>query len=136
MIDFLSWPIWMKLPPSMRFSSKMILALSFVLLSSIPVTALQQPAPRPAPRGAERRPPDQLAQQAQQTANSNQRGSEQTPFVVKIQPPTQIQKEAQDNAGERISNPRNTWSLSDKIAAIASIAAILQFIALGYTIWV
>ena len=69
--------------------------------------------------GQSRRQPDSRA--AQQSTTPDNRGTEQSPVVVKILPT------------EQSSGPEkwfHGWSLSDKIAAIASLVAFLQFLAL------
>src|ERR1700751_3166725 len=77
---------------------------------------------------------------AQQLAAPQQRGTEQAPLVIQLQQPTQTQAKSENNAGERPKEGGDSWffgwTLSDKIAAIASCAAALQFIALVATIMV
>jgi len=86
----------------------------------------QNPPPRPAQQAAVRRPPNQKSEGTQQQADANQRGSEGSPFIIKILPSEQARNES----------PNKSWSLSDKIAVIASIVAFLQFIALVWTVLV
>jgi hypothetical protein len=68
-----------------------------------------------------------------QQANPKQNGTENAPFVVKIITADQTQKEPQTTQNIRTNNPQR-WGLSDKIAAIAGFAAMLQFLALVVTI--
>jgi hypothetical protein len=109
--------------------------MSLFLLIAAPLWS-QDPPPRPAPEATVSRPLNQKPESTQQKTNAEQRGSEQSPIVVKILPPEQTQKESQPNGDKSPSNPDASWSLSDKIAVIASIVAFLQFIALVVTICV
>jgi hypothetical protein len=51
-------------------------------------------------------------------------------------PTVQVQKESQPNSEKALNNQGSSWSLSDKIAVIASAVAFLQFIALVWTVLV
>jgi hypothetical protein len=85
--------------------------------------------------GQSQEPPRQNAQSAKQNSNAEQRGTESAPFVIKIQP-TQAQQETNTRNSNREEEWFDGWGLSDKIAAVASIAAFLQFIALIATVGV
>jgi hypothetical protein len=80
--------------------------------------------------------PEQSPQSIQQQSNPDQRGSEQAPFIIKIVPPQDAQAakaapaEREDGADHSWSGSFRGWGLSDKIAAIASLAALFQLLAL------
>ena len=84
--------------------------------------------------------PQQKAAQSQSQAAGEPRGTVQSPFSVKIIEPDQAEKETSRAASNRQPKRNNGWmsgwSLSDKIAAIASVAGSLQFIALLFTVGV
>jgi hypothetical protein len=76
----------------------------------------------------------------QQQPTPEQRGTQQAPFVVQVQQVPDTQKEPERN-GTQTPKQRDDgwfsgWSLSDRIAGIASAAGFLQFVALVATIWV
>src|SRR2546427_1096605 len=110
--------------------------LIFPLALFAALTQSQNPSPRPAPETGVRRPPDQKSKGTEQQPNTEQRGSEQSPFVIKVLLPEQAQNKSQSNSDKGPSNPSESWSLSDKIAVIASIVAFLQFLALVCTVFV
>jgi hypothetical protein len=94
--------------------------------------------------GQSQEPPRQDSQSTQQQPNANQRGTEQSPFIIQIQPAPQTQ-EKPSTGGEKGPEKRSDtwlfgwldgWNLSDKIAGIASVAAFLQFLALIATVWI
>jgi hypothetical protein len=98
----------------------------------------QQPTPGPLPDKAIAGQIDQhKSQPPQQNAASEQRGSEQAPFIVKIIEGGQAQDKTKTDSSQ---TPHETpkaqgASLSDKIAIGAAIMAGLQFIALIATLW-
>jgi hypothetical protein len=96
----------------------------------------ENPAPCPAPKAALRRPPKQVSQCCCGQSSAEQRGSEASPFVIKLIQSDQAQKETGADKPATPKEPNQAWNLSDKIAAIASIAAFLQFLALVATIWI
>jgi hypothetical protein len=106
----------------------------FLLLSTLVLS--QNPSPRPTPQTIGRRPPNQIAEETQQHASEEQRGSEKSPFIIKVLPSENTQSESQRNGDNRPSNPNNSWGLSDRIAVIASIVAFFQFVALVWTVLV
>jgi hypothetical protein len=108
----------------------------YLLFPVLALVLLQNPTPRPTPQTTEGRPPNQKSESAKQQADTAQRGSEQSPLVIKILSPEQAQKESGYDSEKRPNHPTNSWSLSDKIAVIASIVAFLQFLALVVTIFV
>jgi hypothetical protein len=65
-----------------------------------------------------------------------ERGTEHSPFIIQIQQTPQIQQSPETNHDRKPEKWFSSWSLSDKIAAIASLAAFLQFIALVATVWI
>jgi hypothetical protein len=85
--------------------------------------------------GQSQESPRQNAQGTQQNTETEQRGTERAPFVIKIQP-EQTQQKTSTSSENGIEKRTHAWSLSDKIAAVASIAALLQFIALITTVGV
>jgi hypothetical protein len=118
----------------MRRVALLAVALFFLLAAALAYS--QQPSPSPEPSVAISRPPDQKPESGNRNTDTDQRGSEQAPFIVKVIPAEQTEKEPQPNGAQRPTYPTNRWSLSDKIAVIASIAGMLQFLALVATIWV
>src|SRR6266849_7806907 len=108
--------------------------LVFLLPLIVAPSWSQNLPPRPAPEAAISRPPNQKSKSTQQQPANEQRGSEQSPLVIKILSSEQTQKESRSDSEKRPSYPTNSWSLSDKIAVIASIVAFLQFVALVCTI--
>ena len=102
----------------MRLLMRLIFAL--VLMSGISVAQAQQPSPTQntdAPK--------------EQTKSDNQ-GTQEFPFVIKIVPIQQDKTETTDRQGPK--KGADGWTLSDKIAAIATVAAFLQFLALLITV--
>jgi hypothetical protein len=87
-----------------------------------------------------RQPPKQESPATQQQPANEQRGTEHAPFIVQIQKPEQAQPKttADTDKGpkQRSGNWFSGWTLSEKIAGIASVAAFLQFVALLVTIGV
>jgi hypothetical protein len=83
--------------------------------------------------GQSQEPPRQNSQSTEQNPNAEQRGTERAPFVIKIQP-AQAQQETAARSNNKIEKGFDGWGLSDKIAAVASFAAFLQFIALLATV--
>jgi hypothetical protein len=83
-----------------------------------------------------RQPPRQNPQGTQQQPGTEQRGTEQAPFIVKIQESEQTKKESSASEGKTYEQRDNAWTLSDKIAAIAIIVGFLQFLALIATVYV
>src|SRR5882762_10937567 len=96
----------------------------------------QSPAPGKTAQAIDRRPPNQESESPKQQTNTEQRGSEQSPFVIKVLPSEQTQNGSQRDGHKGLSNPDNSWGLSDKIAVIASFVAFLQFVALVWTVLV
>jgi hypothetical protein len=89
---------------------------------------------RPQPKSPQQQPAAQ-----QQSAPDQQRGTERAPFIVEIQQPEQAQKVSPTNTEhkpERSDNWFSGWNLTDRIAAVATAAAFLQFVALVVTIGV
>jgi hypothetical protein len=113
------------------------LVTRYLLLSCLfTAVVLQNPSPRPLPQQSERRPPNQESQSTQQQTDTEKRGSEQSPLVIKILPSVQTETESQHNDNEGINKPRGFWGLSDRIAVIATVVAFLQFTALVCTVLV
>lgn len=79
---------------------------------------------------------EQLPQSAQQQINPEQRGTEQSPFIIKIAPQEALDKSKpalpDQTEGKEMtwSGMFREWGLSEKIAAIASVVAFLQLVAL------
>jgi hypothetical protein len=87
--------------------------------------------------------PEQNPPSTQQQANPEQRGTEQAPFIIKITPPPETQDKSKPATAEREEATESTWrglfrdwGLSEKIAAIASLVAFFQFLALLATVLV
>jgi len=85
--------------------------------------------------GQSQEPPRQNRDSAQQHPETNQRGTEQSPFIIQIQPPY-AQEKAETSRKDGPNEWFYGWTLSDRIAAVATIAAFLQFLALAGTIGV
>jgi hypothetical protein len=85
---------------------------------------------------SQRQPPRQDTKGTQQNSSADNRGTEQTPLIVKILPTEQTNEKAEAAKAEGPKNRIDGWSLSDKIAVIASVVAFLQFIALVATVGV
>jgi hypothetical protein len=96
----------------------------------------QQPAPGPLPQPTIAGQPDHKAEEPKQQAAPEQRASAPAPSIVKIPERENAQKEGKPNSTQTPNEPTEAkgWSLSEKIAAIASFIAFCQFIALGWTI--
>ena len=108
--------------------------LIFTLLSVAVPSWSQDSRPRQTPQKAVSGPSNQKGKSTTQQPEIEQRGSEKSPFVIKILPSGQTQKEPPASTNQGPSNTTNSWGLSDKIAVIASIVAFLQFGALVWTI--
>jgi hypothetical protein len=85
--------------------------------------------------GQSQEAPRQDSQSAQQQTEAQQRGTEQSPFIIKILPTSEAQKKSSTSAEQAQDKGADAWNLSDRIAAIASIVAFLQFVALVATVW-
>jgi hypothetical protein len=96
----------------------------------------QNPPPRPAPKAAVSRPPNQKSEGTLRQTSDEQRGSEQAPFVIRVLSSDNARHEPQANNEKGIGNPNKSWGLSDKIAAIAIVVGFLQFVALVWTVLV
>jgi hypothetical protein len=85
-------------------------------------------------------PPNQQSPDAQKKAEPQQRGTEQAPFVVKIEQSEQDQKKSNPAGADGAQKGGNGWlagwSLSDKIAAVAIVIGAFQFLAFVATVWV
>jgi hypothetical protein len=111
-----------------------LLIFSVLLLSALAWS--QSQAGRSTTQAIDRRLPNQKSQSPRQPTNTEQRGSEQSPFIIKVLPSEEAQNESQRDGHKALANRDNSWGLSDKIAVIASIVAFLQFAALVGTVWV
>jgi hypothetical protein len=96
----------------------------------------QSPAAHSTTQTIDRRPPNQESESPRQPTNNEQRGSEQSPFIIKVLPSEKTQNESPGGGHKGLGNRDNSWGLSDKIAVIASIVAFLQFVALIGTVLV
>jgi hypothetical protein len=88
------------------------------------------------PAQSQRKPQRQNADPAQQRPDTNKQGTEDSPFIVKILPTPQTQTETKGASDKGENKWLDGWSLSDKIAAIASFVGLLQFLALFATVWI
>jgi uncharacterized membrane protein YebE (DUF533 family) len=80
----------------------------------------------------EQPPPEtQQAQQAQSQPATNQRGTEEAPFIVKIMPATESKPDAHEDAKARDEKAENDRQLVIATWVLAVIA-FLQFVALGF----
>jgi hypothetical protein len=104
--------------------------LTVLLLACGPIALLsQQPSQRPLPQDRIAGPPLHKPHGAQQQPSANEP-------VGKIVEPGEHQGSPQAGESESAKDPQQSWGLSDKIAAIASASAFLQFLALVVTIWI
>jgi hypothetical protein len=82
--------------------------------------------------------PWQNPQSPQQQPQPEQRGADQAPSIVQPQQSQQAQTETSNNTDQgpyqRSDGWFRGWTLSDKIAGIASTVAALQFLALVFTL--
>jgi len=106
------------------------------MLAFLIAVSSQNASPSPTQQNSVSRPPNQESQRTQEQTNGEHRGSEQSPLVIKILPAENRQNESAASAEQRPSNPNEMWSLSDRIAVIATIVGALQFGALVATVWV
>jgi hypothetical protein len=111
------------------------------LLAALPNCAIsqgnaQKSPPCPTPHIALSGEPKQVCECCQGQSNAEQRGSEASPLVIKLAQSEQTKNESAGDKSAAPKNPDQSWSLSDKIALIASVSAFLQFVALVVTIWV
>jgi hypothetical protein len=82
-------------------------------------------------------PPRQNPGGTQQRTNTEQRDTDQAPpSIIKKLPAEDTQQKPAADEQKGPDNRSDTWALSDKIAVIASIVALLQFFALVGTIFV
>jgi hypothetical protein len=82
-------------------------------------------------------PPRQNPGGTQQRTNTEQRDTDQVPpSIIKKLPAEDIQQKPAADEQKGPDNRSDTWALSDKIAVIASIVALLQFFALVGTLFV
>src|SRR5262249_10316648 len=81
---------------------------------------------------AQSQQPSKGAEPAQQQPTSEQRGTEQAPFVIRIQPPPEQTQIKSDTSAEHAPESRNNgwfsrWGLGDKLALLNGIVAFFQF---------
>jgi len=82
-------------------------------------------------------PPRQNPGGAQQRTNTEQPDTDKAPpSIIKKIPADQTQQKPTDREQNGPENRSDAWTLSDKIAVVASIAAMLQFVALVVTVCV
>jgi hypothetical protein len=82
-------------------------------------------------------PPRQNPGGTQQRPSTEQRDTDQAPpSIIKKLPAEDTQQKSHADEQKGPEKPSDAWTLSDKIAAIASIAALLQFFALVITVFV
>lgn len=121
-----------------------ILWYSVAVMKSFYITALivfagafcpRNVFPRPLPKAASVRKPQRESRKSDSQTDSEQRGSEDSPFVVKILGVGQAQNEPQTHGSEGRKYSEGSWGLSDEIATVATIVGFLQFLALVGTIW-
>jgi hypothetical protein len=75
-----------------------------------------------------KQPPRQNTEPTKEQNKSEDRGTEQSPFVIKILPAPDADETKK--AQQRDNGWLSGWSLSDKIAAVVIIVGFLQFVAL------
>jgi hypothetical protein len=83
-------------------------------------------------------PPRQNPGGAQQQPNTEERDTDQAPppSIIKKAPAEDTQQKPNDREQNAQENRSNAWTLSDEIAVVASIAGMLQFVALIVTVCV
>src|SRR5260370_27512520 len=85
---------------------------------------------------SQRQPPRQDTKGTQHNPNAGNRGTEQTPFVIKVLPSEQTKENPDSTKTEGPRSWSDRLSLSDKIAILASGVAFLQFLVLLATVYV
>jgi hypothetical protein len=119
-----------------RIASMVVLVCLLSLAQSVVAIGLMnQEAPSQPPQKSTTRQEKKKPIENHQNTNTTERGSDESPFVIKIVQPEQAQKET-TNAESRTQHDGKNWMLSDKIAVAATIFAALQVIALIITIGV
>jgi len=98
-----------------------VISLAFFLV-------LQNPAPS-APRTKQPKQPQSAA--SQQAVNPDQRGTEQSPVIVKVVPTTKTQEEAEEDAQERKTKVSSDWWTVFLTGTLAFIA-FLQLLVYTY----
>jgi hypothetical protein len=76
-------------------------------------------------------PPKAVTQTNQQPATTDQRGTDQTPFIVKILEPQKAETETARDQEERDNKSSSDWWLV-KLTAVLAATGILQFFVFGY----
>src|SRR5216684_5420296 len=85
--------------------------------------------------GQSQRPPDaEQTKAAQQPAATDQRGTAQSPAMVKILPPDDADAKAKQEAEDRAAKDSLDWN-TIKLGISAIVVAFLQFIAIGIQGW-
>ncbi|HZL58890.1 MAG TPA: hypothetical protein VFC38_04255 [Stellaceae bacterium] len=91
-----------------------------------------------AHRGAVRgQPPQTNSASANQAAPQDQRGTDQSPLIVKLRPPDKGSDEANQDSRDRLEKSANDRSLV-RFTGILAVMAVLQFLALigqGFVFW-
>lgn len=114
-------------------------AVVLFLTGGAALAQLQNQAPSPTPGPTESRPPNQESEGAQTKPGSDQRATEQAPFVIKIVNAEHAQEKTSHNTQAGPDKPtegRASWTLSDRIATGAAVFSLLQVVALIVTVGV
>lgn len=103
--------------------------------------SLQEPPPKQLPVGTVDRPPEHKASDPTQSSDNEQRITDKSLLMLENYDTQQAQNKPSADGDKGDKKRRNlwhpgTWSLDQQIAAIASIAGLLQFIGLIATICV
>jgi hypothetical protein len=96
----------------------------------------QSQEPSPSPEQTVSSPPQPNSAAGGQNTDQEQRETEKAPFIIKILPPTETEQKPNNAAAQKPDKTASNLSLSDWIAAIAALAATLQFVALFWTIYI
>jgi hypothetical protein len=99
--------------------------LVIALVCSFSLVAAAQSAPKA---------PEQKPSNTQQTAPADQRGTEQSPAIVKILPTPKTPEEAAQDSKERKEKADGDWALVKLTGALAIVGA-LQLLVFGYQAW-
>lgn len=112
-----------------------IAGLLFVALLAADFAYAQSQPPVPSNGINEDQRPHQETIGDNQTTKQEQRGTEQSPFIIKILPADQTYKEPYNVGNKQQEKTASNWSLSDKITAVDAVG-FFQFLALVATVLV
>lgn len=104
--------------------------MRFLVALSLAAALLQSQNPPPGARKVGQ-PQQQYAQTSQQRTSEDKRGTEQSPLVVKIAPPTKTATEADQETKDRNEKAANDRHLVD-LTGVLAFVGFLQLMVFGY----